>query len=148
MAHTYTNLLVHCVFSTKNRQKTISADFRAELWAYMGGIARTNKMKALTIGGIEDHVHLLLSLPATIDVAKAVQLIKGGSSKWAHDKGYKNLQWQTAYGAFTIGASQVQDTIHYIDHQPEHHQDFSFEDEFRAFLKKNGISWDEEYVFG
>ena len=85
MAHTYTNLLVHCVFSTKHREKTITADFRNDLWAYMGGIARTNHMKALTIGGIDDHVHSLLSMPATIEVAKAVQLIKGGSSKWAHD---------------------------------------------------------------
>ena len=148
MAHTYTNLLVHCVFSTKHREKTITAEHQSNLWAYMGGIARTNKMHALAIGGIEDHVHLLLSLPSWMAVAKAVQFIKGGSSKWAHESGFKDLHWQEAYGAFTIGASQVEDTIAYIQAQAEHHKKYSFKDEFRAFLKKNGIEWDEAYVFG
>lgn len=147
MAHTYTNLLIHSVFSTKHREKTITAEHQSQLWPYLGGIARTNKMHALAIGGIEDHVHLLLSIPSWMAVAKAIQLIKGGSSKWAHENGFKELHWQEAYGAFTVGASQVDDTVAYINTQAEHHQKYSFEDEFRAFLKKNGIEWDEEYIF-
>jgi putative transposase len=85
MAHTYVSSLVHCVFSTKERAKIIEVDYRERLWGFMGGIARENNIKALAIGGTENHVHLLLSLPATINVAKAMQLIKGGSSKWVHN---------------------------------------------------------------
>jgi putative transposase len=82
MGHTYTSTLIHVVFSTKERQNSISTEAQPELWAYMGGIARAHGMRALAIGGTENHVHLLLSLPATTPVAKAVQLIKATSSKW------------------------------------------------------------------
>ena len=80
MAHSYTNILIHYVFSTKYREKTITVELQKHLWSYMGGIARENNMKALAIGGIEDHVHLLISLPTTLSISKAIQLIKGGSS--------------------------------------------------------------------
>ena len=85
MAHSFVSALFHCVWSTKHRRKVIKEEFRERLLPYLGGIAKTNNMKALAIGGIEDHVHVLLSLPSTKDIAKAVQLIKGGSSKWVHD---------------------------------------------------------------
>ena len=85
MAHSYVSNLLHYVFSTKDRRKIITPDLQERLWPYLGGIARENGMKALAIGGVEDHVHLLLSLPATLSVAKAIQLIKGGSSKWIHE---------------------------------------------------------------
>jgi len=85
MAHTYVSALVHVVFSTKGRRKTISAQLQPKLWAYLGGIARRNDMTAVQVGGIADHVHVLLILPATMAIAKAVQLLKGGSSKWIHD---------------------------------------------------------------
>src|SRR5438552_12276409 len=122
MPHTYISLLHHCVFSTKERRTTISEDVQPRLWAYMGGIARTNKMKALAIGGTRDHVHLLLSLKADMPVAKAMQLIKSGSSKWMHEEvGKKLFSWQEAYGAFTIGVSQIPATVKYINNQKEHH---------------------------
>ena len=85
MAHSYTNILVHYVFSTLNREKTITDELQKRLWPYMGGIARENNMKALAIGRIEDHIHMLISLPSTLPIAKAIQLIKGTSSKWVHD---------------------------------------------------------------
>lgn len=85
MSHSYVSALFHCVFSTKERQRFITGDIEDRLWRYMGGIARENRMKALQIGGVEDHIHLLLSIPATLAVSKAMQLIKGGSSKWIHD---------------------------------------------------------------
>ena len=110
VGHTYVSNLTHCVFSTKHRQKLITPELETRLWPYMGGIARENNMKAISIGGTDDHIHMLLSLPATISVAKAVQLIKGGSS---HDqfRQYRDFGWQEGYGAFTIRISQADETI-------------------------------------
>ncbi len=149
MPHTYTKLLFHCVFSTKERRQLIPAHLQADLWAYMGGIARTNGFTAVVVGGTGNHVHLLLALHADMPVAKAVQLIKAGSSKWLHEqKGLPLFSWQEAYGAFTIGASQISRTIFYIQNQAEHHRKRGFEQEYRAFLRAYGIAHDEEYLFG
>jgi len=106
-------------------------------------------MKALVIGGVEDHVHLLLSLPSTLAISKAIQLIKGGSSKWVHDSfpGHLDFAWQEGYGAFTIGISQARGTIRYIKSQAEHHRRKSFQEEFLAFLKKHGIQFDERCLW-
>lgn len=140
MSHRYESLLVHGVFSTKNREPLISKVIQPRLWAYIGGIARTNDFKALGVGGTEDHVHVLLSLPATLTVAKAIQLIKGGSSKWINDKSdRRSFAWQDSYGVFTIGISQVDNTVRYIHNQERHHTKISFESEFRGFLRRHGI---------
>jgi len=139
MPHTYTSILVHVVFSTKERRRQITDDVQARLWAYMGGIARSNDFKALSIGGT-DHVHALLSIPARISIAKAVQLIKGGSSKWIHDElAQKKFEWQECYGAFTIGIAQVEETIRYIERQREHHAKWDYEKEMKMILKRHGI---------
>ncbi len=150
MSHSYVNSLFHCVFSTKDRQKTISEDRQRRLWSYMGGIARENKMKAMALGGIEDHVHLLLSLPSTITIAKAMQLIKGGSSKWIHDEfpEHRSFAWQEGYGAFSIGISQVDETTRYILNQKKHHRAKTFQEEYLAFLDKHGLPYDPKYVWG
>ncbi len=148
MAHTYVSALVHVVFSTKGRAKTISAELRPKLWAYLGGIARQKGFKAMQVGGIADHVHVLMILPATIPIAKAVQLLKGGSSKWIHDTEGRPFAWQDGCGAFTIGVSQVQSTIAYIHNQEEHHRKRTFEEEFLAFLKKHDIRYDPRFVWG
>lgn len=140
MPHTYTSILVHAVFSTKERRQLIPERLQPRLWSYMGGIARTNNMKALAIGGMEDHAHVLLSLHPTMPIAKAVQLIKAGSSKWMHEKVGKNsFAWQEAYGAFSIGVSQVDATIRYIRNQKEHHRRFGVERELAMILKRHGI---------
>ena len=150
MAHSYTNILIHYIFSTKNREKIIKSELQERLWAYMGGIARENNMKALAIGGIEDHVHLLISLPATLSIAKTIQLIKGGSSKWVHDTfpDQNHFKWQEGYGAFSVSISRVSDTIAYIRRQQEHHSKKSFHKEYITFLKKHGIDYDKRYVCG
>jgi REP element-mobilizing transposase RayT len=150
VAHSYVSALFHCVFSTKERRKTIPDDLQERLWPYMGGIARENNMRALAIGGVEDHVHLLLSIPSTLNIAKAMQLIKGGSSKWVHDTfpDHKEFEWQEGYGAFSIGISQVDDTKHYIANQREHHRTKTFQEEFLAFLERHGIEYDPRYVWG
>ena len=119
----------------------IPADRQPDLWAYIGGIARNNGFKALTVGGTDNHCHVLLSLPATMPLAKAVQLIKGGSSKWMNDSVSSGFRWQEAYGAFSIGVSQVPNTVAYIQNQLEHHHKIGFEEEFLAFLKKNGVEY-------
>jgi REP element-mobilizing transposase RayT len=110
---------------------------RERLWPYLSGIARENKMKALAIGGAADHVHMLISLPATLSIAKALQLLKGNSSKWIHETFPKlrSFEWQEGYGAFSIAVSGIEATVAYIRNQAEHHRTRSFREEFRAMLR-------------
>src|SRR5438477_7036355 len=128
----YISSYFHCVFSTKERRRLITPALAQRLWPFMGGIARQHKIKAIEIGGVEDHVHLLLSLPSTMAIAKAIQLVKGGSSKWVHEEfpEFKDFAWQEGYGAFSIGVSQVGPTAKYIDNQREHHRKQTFQEEF------------------
>jgi REP element-mobilizing transposase RayT len=139
----------HCVFSTKERRRLINPELRERLWPFRGGIARQNNMKAIEIGGVEDHVHLLLSLPATMPIAKAMQLIKGGSSKWIHETfpDQRGFAWQEEYGAFSVSASRVDKVVAYISGQPEHHQRVTFQEELLELLKKHGIEYDERYLW-
>jgi len=149
MSHTIVNCLIHGVFSTKHRRNLISDELRPRLWAYLGGIARENSMKALAVGGTANHAHRLLALPSTLSVAKAIQLLKGGSSKWVHDSfpTHAAFQWQEGYAAFSIGISGVRETVAYIENQEAHHACRSFEEEYKAFLDRHGIACDEQYVF-
>ena len=141
MGHTYSHLAVHCVFATKGRSRSIRPEIRDRLWSYMGGIARQNKMTALGVGGSADHVHLVLLLPPAVSAAKAVQLIKSGSSKWLREQGelYYDFEWQEGYGAFTLGISQVPETLKYVESQEDHHRRRTFREEFEAFLRKHGL---------
>ena len=148
MSHTYVSELVHVVFSTKHRCDLIPPEIQSRLWSFLGGIARKNGFKAIAIGGTQNHVHILLSLPATLPLAKAVQLIKDGTSKWMNDTGARRFAWQEGYGAFTVGISQQARTIAYINSQPEHHRKHGFEEEFLAILQKHGIEYDPSYVWG
>jgi len=149
MSHSYVSNLMHCTFSTKERYPWINSDLESRLWPYIGGIAREHRMKALAIGGVFDHVHALLSLPSTMSFAKAVQLIKGGSSKWIHDefRHLKKFEWQEGYGAFSVSASQVARTIAYIERQKEHHRKRTFKEEFIKLLDKHHVVYDPRYVF-
>jgi REP element-mobilizing transposase RayT len=119
------------------------------LWPFLGGIARQNQMKAIEIGGMPDHVHILVSLPSTLSIAKALQLLKGGSSKWVHATfpEHRLFGWQTKYGAFSVSVAQMDKTIHYIQHQEEHHRKMSFQEEFLALLKKHRLTYDERYLW-
>jgi len=149
MSHTYCCALFHCVFSTKERRRTIVPEIQPRLWAYMGGIARDHGMKALAVGGMADHVHILLSLPSPVPVADAMREIKSASSRWMHEScGIGGFEWQEGYGAFSIGWSQVSTTIAYIARQKDHHEKGDFRAEFVAFLKKNRIEYDPRYVWG
>ncbi len=145
----YVSSYFHCVFSTKERRRLITPELRERLWPFLGGIARQNKMKAIEIGGVEDHVHILLSLPPTMAISKALQLIKGGSSKWIHETfpEHRLFAWQEEYGAFSVSVSQLDKTIEYIKGQEEHHCRMTFKEEFLALLKKHRIEYDERYLW-
>ena len=148
MAHTHVRALLHTIFSTKGRVAIIEPAWQPELWSYMGGIARKNGFHAIAVGGIENHIHALLSLPANIAIAKAMQLIKGGSSRWVHEEKRKLFAWQDGYGAFSISQSHLSATVDYILHQAEHHKRRTFEQEWVAILKKHGIAVDSPYLLG
>jgi REP element-mobilizing transposase RayT len=150
MANTYTSLHYHIIFSTKNRERWITPDIEQRIWEYLGGIAKKNDMKALQIGGVEDHVHLVLGIPPTLAISKVLQLLKSGSSKWIHDNflALAAFEWQDGYGAFTVSRSQLPDVIEYVKNQREHHRMHTFQEEYRAFLDKHGIEYDERYLWG
>ena len=149
MGHAYTFTLMHCVFSTTERRDLIPAELQPQLWAYIGGIARQHGWKALAVGGTENHAHVLLSLPASVAVAKAIQQTKALSSKWLREEcGQRFFAWQQGYGAFSIGVTQADAAIAYICRQPEHHRRRDFQAEFLLFLKRHRMEYDPRYVWG
>ena len=146
--HSFTSIVVHCVWSTKHRDPVLTSSLRERLWPYLGGIARENKIKALAVGGVADHVHVLISLPATLSLSKALQLLKGNSSKWIHETFPKlhPFEWQQGYGAFSIGVSGIDATVAYIRNQAEHHRKRSFRDEFVFMLRRHGLDYDQRML--
>ena len=146
--HSFTSCLFHCVWSTKNREPYLTPDLRDRLWPYLGGIAKQNQIKMLAIGGAVDHVHIVLSLPATLAVAKAMQLLKGNSSKWIRETFPKmhSFAWQEGYGAFSVSISGVEPTIAYVRTQTEHHRKRSFREEFASMLRKHGLAYEESML--
>jgi REP element-mobilizing transposase RayT len=145
----YVSSYYHCVFSTKARLPLITPPLQERLWPYLGGVARQNRIKAIEIGGTPDHVHMLVSLPSTLCIAKALQLIKGGSSKWVHESfpEHRLFGWQIKYGAFGVSVSLLDKTIRYIRAQAEHHRKRTFQEEFLALLRKHRIEYDERYLW-
>jgi putative transposase len=143
--HSFTSSLHHCVFATKDREPWLTPDIRERLWPYLGGIARENDMKTLAIGGVADHVHVLLSLSATMSVSKAIQLLKGNSSKWIHETfpRLRSFAWQEGYGAFSIGVSGIEETCLYISNQEEHHRTRTYREEVITFLERHRLPFDD-----
>lgn len=148
MSHSYSSNRIHLIFSTKNREKCLSEELQNKLWPYMAGIARNHGFEAIKVGGVEDHAHALLVLPATMPLAKAIQTLKSCSSKWLNESASKQFSWQEGYGAFSVSASQTNGVITYIENQREHHAKKSFEEEFLSLLKRYGITYDREHVLG
>lgn len=147
MSHTYTNLLTHFVFSTKDRVELINDEMKPELYAYLGGLTKELKGKPLAINGMSEHVHLLVSLPPTVSISDAMQFIKANSSKWASEKFGKPFAWQIGYGAFSVSRSQVDAVVKYIQNQEEHHKKFDFREEFLKLLKSHEVEFDEKYLW-
>ena len=144
MAHTYASKFIHCIFSTKDRRPLIQAARMSELYAYLGGIARSEGFSLIAAGGTANHVHLLFVLPAPHSLAHSVQKLKGSSSRWMGN----GFSWQEGHGAFSVSPSQVPVVKRYIQNQEEHHRRQDFEREFVTLLRSCGIDYDERYVFG
>ena len=139
MPNSYVSNHVHIVFSTKNRMKAMSEDLQPKLWAYMAGIIRNHGMHAVAIGGIEDHIHALINLGATLGIAKAVQVLKANSSRWMNEHPKTRFEWQEGYFACSVSRSQVASVIRYIASQKEHHKKMDSATEFALLLKKHGF---------
>ncbi|HYE25283.1 MAG TPA: transposase [Clostridia bacterium] len=144
MGHTYTSSIFHCVFSTKDRSSTIVDP--EKLWAYLRGTAKNIGLRAIAIGGTRDHVHILLSLPANMPLAEAVQKLKANSSRWLGEAG-SWPGWQKGYGAFSVSASNLAAVTAYVENQAAHHSKRGFHDEFVALLEKSGVHFDPADVF-
>lgn len=140
---------LHIVFSTKHRQPLISDDIASELHAYLGGICNRLECTPLKVGGYKDHIHILCMLSKKIALMKLLEELKSHSSKWIKTKGagFHQFYWQDGYGAFSVNPTEVDVVVRYINNQKEHHAKHSFQDEYRAFLKKYKVAYDEKYVW-
>jgi len=148
MPQSLSKVLVHLIFSTKHREPLIVPEVRPRLHAYIVGILENLKSPSLQTGGVADHVHVLFALGRTISQADLVEEVKRSSSKWMKaDGGVLGFSWQTGYGAFSIGESQADTVIRYIQNQEEHHRTVTFQDEFRRFLERYRVAYDERYVW-
>lgn len=126
----------------------IKPEFRADLFAYLGGIVREMQGTALIVGGTSDHVHILARVRPAHSAAEIARIIKASSSRWVHERWGADFAWQTGYGVFSVSESNVAEVTKYIAGQEEHHKRHSFEEEFVAFLKKNNVDYDERYIWG
>ena len=149
MAHTFTHLLTHIIFSTKERRPLLDADLKARLFPYLGGIIRAHDGKALIINGPTDHVHILASLAAKHSLSDLMRELKADSTGWVHKifPRQKSFAWQIGYGAFSVSHSNSAEVEKYIADQEEHHRKSSFQEEFVAFLKKHEIEYDERSLW-
>ncbi|HEV2351027.1 MAG TPA: IS200/IS605 family transposase [Terriglobia bacterium] len=148
MAHTYTNLLIHALFSTKDRRPVLDEEIRHELFAYMGGIIKAMHGKPVVINGPSDHVHLLFTLPATVPLADLMETLKSNSSKWVRDRWpRRGFAWQTGYTGFSVSQSRLEDVKAYIVNQEAHHKKLTYQEEVLSLLKHHRIEFDPRYVF-
>jgi putative transposase len=149
MPQSLASVLIHLVFSTKHRQPFITPVIETELHKYLATVFRGCDSPALQVGGYEDHIHALFSLSRKWAIADIVEEVKTSSSKWIKTKGaeFRQFHWQSGYGAFSVSQSNVQKVKNYIANQKEHHGKQSFQDEFRNFLEKHGVEYDERYVW-
>ena len=146
MPQSIVKILVHIVFSTKDRRPLIPEDLQSRLYGYISGIISNNKGRMIIAGGIADHIHLLVSI-GRIDIGKLIGDIKRDSSKWMKENGVEGFYWQRGYGAFSIGQSQVEGVSRYIRTQEKHHSDQDFQNEFRALCRKYDVEIDERYCW-
>ena len=148
MSNTFCQIYLHTVFSTKNRKHVLNAQRRDELFRYIWGIHNNIGCKLHRIGGVEDHVHMLASLPTTIAIAEYMQDVKANSSKWLNSQNlFPDFEgWQDGYGAFTVSAEHRDAVIEYIKNQPDHHRTETFQEEYKRLLDAAGIEYDERYL--
>ena len=147
MPHSYSQNIVHVIFSMKDRRKLIPKEFQPKVWAYIAGVCKNHEIHVEAIGGTDDHIHLLIRVPAAMSVANAILTIKSNSSKWVNEQG-RRFEWQEGYAAFSVSASLAARVARYVNTQEAHHRRMTFEAEFMSILKKHGVKFDPNFVFG
>ena len=147
MPHSYCSNFVHAVFSTKERRPLIKQELQDPLWKYMIGTGKNLGIDVLSVGGVDNHSHVLLSLPSTMSIATAIQKIKANSSRWMSNE-VPRFEWQQGYHVVSVCPSQVPRVKRYIANQQEHHKKVTFEEEFLKLLKACGVDYDPKFVFG
>jgi putative transposase len=149
LAHTFTHLLTHIIFSTKDRRPLLAPEIRDQLYPYLGGIFRELGATLLDRNATDNHIHLLVSLPQDKALSDIMRTIKTNSSRWIHEtfNQHQSFSWQIGYGAFSVSESSRQEVIKYIAAQEEHHRTITFEEEFVTFLKKHHIQYDPKYIW-
>jgi REP element-mobilizing transposase RayT len=150
MAGTYTKLIYHIIFSTKHREPVIAPRLRENLYPYIGGIIRGQDNMLQAIGGMPDHIHLVVRMKSDISVSEIVRLVKANSSKWINEQPNRpsRFGWQSGYGAFSVSFSQLASVCQYVERQEEHHRKKTFQEEYQEFLRRHDISFDERYLLG
>jgi putative transposase len=149
MANTYTQIHIQAIFAVQNRECTIQKQWKDELYKYISGIVKGNNHKMLSINGMPDHVHVLFGMRPVQSLSDLMQDIKGNSSKWINDRKFvkDKFSWQEGYGAFSYSKSHLPQIIEYIERQEEHHKKKTFMEEYKGFLEKFEVEFDERYIF-
>jgi REP element-mobilizing transposase RayT len=149
MSQSLSYLLVHIVFSTKDRSPILDASIRPALHAYLATVARNVGCECYRVGGVADHVHVAVRISRTITIAQLVEVLKSSSSKWlkTQSDALIHFAWQNGYGAFSVGPTDLEALRQYIDNQEEHHRERTFQEEYRALLIPFGVEFDERYVW-
>ena len=147
MAQSLSHVLVHIIFSTKHRESMIREALRPRLFSYIAGTLRGINCPPLQVGGIGDHIHACLQLCRTKAIANVLEEMKTASSKWMKAEGVADFAWQAGYGVFSVSGSKAEEVVTYIKQQEDHHRRLSFQDEYRQFLMRHGIQFDERYVW-
>jgi REP element-mobilizing transposase RayT len=149
MPQSLSRVIIHIIFSTKDRNPWLDAEVRPRMHAYLATICRDLGAETFRVGGVADHVHLVTTLPRTLSQASLLEDVKKTSSKWIKTLGpaYGQFHWQRGYGAFSVSPSQLTGVVEYVEHQDEHHRHRSFQEEYREFLHRHGVEFDERYVW-
>ena len=149
MPQSLSKVILHIIFSTKNREPWLEPDVRPRMHAYLATVCRDLGAELVCIGGVADHVHIVTTLPRTVSQAQLVEEIKKASSKWIKtlDTLYRGFFWQRGYGAFSVSPSQLDTVVQYVEAQQEHHRTHTFQEEYRELLRRHGVEFDERYVW-
>ena len=149
MPQSLSKVILHIIFSTKNREPWLDYDMQLRMHAYLATICRDLRTEFVRVGGVADHVHIVTTLPRTLSQAELIEQIKKISSKWIKtiDTRYRGFLWQRGYGAFSVSPSQLDAVLQYVETQQEHHRTRTFQEEFRDLLRRHGVNFDERYVW-
>jgi REP element-mobilizing transposase RayT len=149
MPQSLSKVILHIIFSTKNREAWLDSNVRPRLHAYLATICRECGADFVHVDGVADHVHIVTTLPRTVSQAQMIEQMKKASSKWikALDLRYRGFFWQRGYGVFSISSSQLESVLRYVEKQQEHHRTRTFQEEYRELLGKHGVDFDERYLW-